>query len=193
MANNWFQNIISDYSRQLQQSDASRAMQVCIGTNVAATWESEDQPWFIAEWALPLLPTSGGVIGNRGQNISFGLPLSVDPNWEVVIHDYDVALRATLLELSAARTQLRIWAFGQFIAVATVSNVRFQMPLEKSLNVNFSLVGCRVYKADAYNKDATDFDTSTPIHMLNIPFSTSAAALATFQANTILYGSEILP
>jgi len=193
MANNWFQQIISPYSRQLQQQEAPRSMQVVVGTNVAATWETEDQPWFIAEYQLPILPMSGGVVGSRGQNISFGLPLSVDPAWEVNIHDYDAALRDQLFTLASARTELRIWAWGVFIAVGKIANVRIQMPLAATLNVVFALDGLRYIKAAAYNKDVTDFDTSTPIHLLDMPFSTSVGATATFVANTTLFGTEILP
>jgi hypothetical protein len=193
MANNWFQNIISDYSRQLQRQECSRAMQISIGSNTPATWETEDQIWFIAEYKIPILPATGGMIGNHGQNILYGLPLSVEPAWEVIIHDYDVSTRAQLIELAAARTQLRFWAWGVFVAVGYIANVVIQSPLDRTLTITFALQGLRLLKASAYNQDVVDFDTSTPIHMLDIPFALSAAAVTTYQANSILYGTEFLP
>lgn len=193
MANNWFQRLISPYERQLQRQDSSRTMQITIGTNVPATWESSDKLWFVSEWMLPLLPTSGAISGNRGQIISFGMPLSIDPMWKINIHDYDVSLRDQLSTLAEARTSLRIWAWAQFVAVGVVADVGTQMPLDKVLGVTFALSGLRRIKASAYNKDVVDFDLSTPIHLLDMPFALTAGAVTTYQNNTTLYGTEILP
>jgi hypothetical protein len=193
MANNWFQKMISPYARQLQRQDSPRAMQISLGTNVPATWDSEDKLWFIAEYKVPILPASGGVIGNHGQNIVYGLPLSVEPTWEVIMHDYDIDVRQRLLEYAAARTKMRFWAWGVFVAVGYVANVVIQMPLDNTLAVSFVIEGCRLLKASAHNQDVVDFDTSTPIHMVDMPFALSAAAVTTYQTHSILYGTEILP
>lgn len=193
MTNNWYQNVISDYERQLGRSDVSRAMQITIGTNLAATWETEDQVWMVAEYKMPILAASGATIGNRGQIITYGLPLTLEPSWEVIVHDYDVALRAQLNEYAAARTQLRIWVWGVLVAVGYVASVVTQMPMDRAMNVTFILSGLRMYKASAHDQDVTDFDLSSPIHMLDMPFAIDAASLTTYQTHSILYGTEFMP
>jgi hypothetical protein len=193
MANNWFQQLISPYSRQLTRQDVNRPMWITIGVNVPATWETEVKPWFVAEYEVPILPASGAIAGNRGQIITYGLPRSLDPMWEVHLHDYDAALRDQLLIFSASRTELRIWAWGIFVAVGCIARIGLQMPMDTTLTLTFALKGLRYIKGSAYNKDVVDFDTSTPVHLLDMPFALSAGAITTYNTYTILYGTEILP
>jgi hypothetical protein len=192
MANNWFQDIISDYRRQLLPGELPKTMQITLWEDSDATWEAADKPWFIAEYELPLMPASGGVSGNRGQMITYGLPLEVAPTWQITLHDYDAELRDVLLTYSANRTVLRFWAWGVFVAVGRISMVQIQSPLDKVLPVTICLSGLRYLKASAHNQTVTDFDLSSTIHMLDMPFALDASSISTYQANSILYGTEMM-
>jgi hypothetical protein len=188
----WFQDLISDYKRQLERTDAPRSMQVTLGPNDITTWEAYDKPWFVAEYRVPILPTSGGVVGSRGQNITYGLPLSVEPVFEMVIHDYDAELRDKLIILAAARTELRIWAWGIFIATGMLAQVDLPSMFDSTLKVSFTLSGLRYFTASAHDKFVTDYDLSSDIHILDMPFSADPTSDTIFNACTILYGNEVI-
>lgn len=193
MANNWFQDIISDYERQILPGAAPRTMQITLAADSVSTWEAADKPYFICEWELPVMPSVGMVSGNKGQSIVYGLPLRVAPNWEVIVHDYDVALRDVLMGYAGARTKLRFWAWGVFVAVGYIAQCQIQSPLGRTLTLNIVLQGLRYIQASAEDQIVDDFDLSSPIHMLDIPYATTAASETIYKAHTILYGTEILP
>jgi hypothetical protein len=188
----WFQGIISDYSRQIDQGEIPRSMQIVIGPDDKTTWEAATKQWFIAEYRLPILPTRGKVIGNRGQSISYGLPAAVDVEWPVTIHDYDVELRDELLTYAHANTALRIWGWGVFVASGYIADVPIMMPLAATLDIKLVISGLRYFKASAYNKTVTDFDLSSSVHILQMPFTMDVGSYATYASNTLLYGNEVM-
>jgi hypothetical protein len=193
MAAEWFQGLISDYERQITNPlEVPRPMQIVIGPDDKTTWEAADKLWFVSEYKLPLTPTRGKITGCRGQSISYGLPAALEDEWAVNIHDYDVELRDQLVTYAHGNTALRIWGWGIFVASGYVADVPIQMPLDTVLPVKFVLTGLRYIKASAHDQVVTDFDLSSQVSLLQMPFALDVASYAVYALHTLLYGTEIM-
>ena len=114
---------------------------------------------------------------------------------ELRVLDYDLVLEERLRTFMEARTQLRLMAWGQWLGVGRIAKVPISRPWSHELVITQALTGVRVFKSSvsACETPVKDFDGTTPIHILNIPFAITTPDETTFKTYTWLHGTELLP
>ena len=203
----WRTQALTPYVRQLTES-TPHGLAVEFGPNVpdtdiihphtAGTFPAESIR-LPAYHTLQVQPTSGAEIGTTGEILAYDLPLTMRPYFDIRFYDWDQDTLDKILAWMVARTELRIWAWGLWIAVGKIANVPIARPATAELVVTFALSGLRLLEAGSGDYDClvNDYDGAgigyIQIPMLNIPFAIEPADITIFGANSNLFGTEILP
>ncbi|MFA5344635.1 MAG: hypothetical protein WC381_11830 [Kiritimatiellia bacterium] len=183
---------ISPYVRQITEPGTLLGAGLTVGNNAVATFETTHY-WFPAQYTLAPMPSAGLTPSSQGGYLTFNLPLLVNPLLDVKVVDYDVTLRDVMLAFQAARTDLRLWAYGQWFAKGKLIQVPIDRPDTGELLLTFALEGVRIYKATIVGQSIMDYDGITAVDGLHIPFATDVGSVATLGTHSHLYGNEVLP
>lgn len=169
--------VLSPYERQLKPGDALATF-LFIGTNLTANWTTGngayDLNYFPATYSLPLRPTVAVSTGARGNSIVANAPKRCVRKWQFNVFDYDEELYDQFKSWLDGRTELRVYAWGDFMTFGHLSGIPLKRPRAQSMLVDFNPTA--VYIVEPTMPDINLMDFSTSHHSFSGPFNNHLAS-----------------
>jgi hypothetical protein len=168
MTQNFRQNILSDYERQLTHFDVPEPGWLFLGSNSASAWQNVgtgyyDVVSFLADWENPVPPGVGVMTGAMGESIVHELPLTCRKQFIVKCKDYDEELFDQLKEWHAERTELRLYAYAEWFMECYLTGYTMVRPRQEDLLLTFTPFSLYVFKPSITAALLCDFTDGHPI------------------------------